>query len=172
VIIPVTVTAPITDTVIHTSIVRAVEKVFHTMATLKVTFVSSSTAPETPTVAPGSLIIGSVGFVGDASGLIYLCLDAGFAQYVTGRILGMDKAEVDAGGHEVVNDAIGEVTNMTVGGFKNTLCDLGHLCKLTLPTIVRGQHVSIASVKSATRHIFHFECEGHRITTDIQLKLD
>lgn len=167
-----TVAAPITDTVIHQSIVRAVETVFRTMATLKVTFVASSTTPEPPPAGQSAQVIGSVGFVGDASGLIYLCLDADFSKYLTGRILGMEQAEVESGGHEVVNDAIGEVTNMTVGGFKNTLCDLGHLCKLTLPTIVRGQHVSIASVKSATRHIFHFDCEGHRITTDIQLKLD
>lgn len=167
-----TVGAPITETVIHNSIVRAVERVFQTMAGLKVVFVSSSTAPEFPLVDSSALVIGSVGFVGDASGLIYLCLDADFAKNVTGRILGMDRAEVDAGGHEVVNDAIGEVTNMTVGGFKNTICDLGHNCKLTLPTIVRGQHVSIASVKSATRHIFLFDCEGHRITTDIQVKIE
>lgn len=167
-----TVAAPITDTVIHNSIVRAVESVFRTMATMKVTLVSKSVAPETPPASQNAQVIGSVGFVGDASGLIYLCLDADFSKHLTGRILGMDQAEVESGGHEVVNDAIGEVTNMTVGGFKNTLCDLGHLCKLTLPTIVRGQHISIAAVKSATRHIFHFDCEGHRITTDIQLKLD
>ncbi len=172
ILFPVTVTAPITDTIIHDSIVRAVASVFRTMAMLKVTLVAKTSTPEAPGHGQASQIIGSVGFVGDASGLIYLCLDSDFAKDVTGRILGMDAAEVDAGGHEVVNDAIGEVTNMTVGGFKNTLCDIGHGCKLTLPTIVRGHHISIAAVKSATRHIFHFECDGRRIIADLQLKVE
>lgn len=167
-----TVTSPITDTVIHDSIVRAVEGVFRTMATLKVTFISKSAAPDTLNVGQGPQVIGSVGFVGDATGLIYLCLEDGFAKHLTARILGMSQGEVEMSGTEFVNDAIGEVTNMTVGGFKNALCDLGHDCKLTLPTIVRGRHVSIAAVKSAHRHIFHFECEGQRITADIQLKLE
>jgi chemotaxis protein CheX len=61
---------------------------------------------------------------------------------------------------------------MTVGVFKNTLCDLGFPCKLTLPAIVRGHKLSIAAIKSATRHVFHFDCAGHRLTTDIQIKLD
>jgi hypothetical protein len=30
----------------------------------------------------------------------------------------------------------------------------------------------VASIKSATRHIFLFDCKGHRIVTDIQIKID
>lgn len=106
------------------------------------------------------------------SGLIYLCLTEAFANDLTGRILGMSPAEVEMHGAEVVTDAIGEVTNMTVGGFKNTLCDLGHACKLTLPTIVRGKNLSVAAIKSATRHVFHFDCAGHQLSADIQMKLE
>jgi chemotaxis protein CheX len=161
---------PITDQVIHDSIVRAIGSVFKTMASQEVAFVQKSDTPEPLPPESPRQIIGSVGFVGDASGLIYLCLTEDFAADLTGRILGMTPAEVAEGGAEVITDAIGEVTNMSVGGFKNTLCDLGHTCKLTLPTIVRGHHIKIAAIKSATRHIFHFDCAGHRLTADIQMK--
>ena len=161
---------PITDTVIETSIVRAVESVFDTMVSQKIVFVEKTSAPAVNGAERPQQIFGSVGFVGDASGLIYLCLTEDFAKYLTGRILSMSPGEVEMHGAEVVTDAIGEVTNMTVGGFKNTLCDLGHTCKLTLPTIVRGQNLTVAAIKSATRHVFHFDCAGQRLSADIQMK--
>lgn len=164
--------SPITDQVIHDAIVRAAASVFKTMAGLDLKFVSKSDTPATQPPGSPRQIIGSVGFVGDASGLIYLSLTETFAADLTGLILGMTPAEVAEGGNEVVTDAIGEVTNMSVGGFKNTLCDLGHVCKLTLPTIVRGNDIKVAAIKSATRHIFQFDCNGHHVTADIQMKLE
>jgi chemotaxis protein CheX len=161
---------PITDQVIHDSIFRAVANVFKTMANQELTFVGKSDLPEPQPPDGPSQIIGSVGFAGDASGLIYLCLTEKFAVELTGRILGMTPAEVAEGGNEVVTDAIGEMTNMSVGVFKNALCDLGHICRLTLPTIVRGNHVKVAAIKSATRHVFQFDCNGHRLAADIQMK--
>lgn len=162
----------ITDHVIQDCIVRAVQSVFRTMMGQEATFVSQ--VPAEPTTIPlmPSQIIGSVGFIGGANGLIYLCLSEDFAKIASSRILGMTASEVEMHGTEVVHDAIGEITNMTVGGFKNTLCDLGFPCKLTLPAIVRGNNLSIASIKSAQRYVYHFDCSGHQIVADIQIKLD
>ncbi len=162
--------SPITETVIQDAIVRSVEGVFKTMVGKDITLGEITHAPAPKSADRAPQIIGSVGFVGDASGLVYLCLDDAFARHLTGVILGMSPGEVEMNGTEVVNDAIGEITNMTAGGFKNALCDLGHPCKLTLPTIVRGQNISVAAIKSATRHIFHFDCGPHRLVADIQLK--
>ncbi|HYD83994.1 MAG TPA: chemotaxis protein CheX [Opitutus sp.] len=164
--------SPVTDQVIQECIIRSVQTVFHTMAGDNVTFVEQATEESGSLPLAASHIIASVGFLGAADGLIYLCLPEEFAKIASGRILGMSRQEVEMHGEEVVHDAIGEITNMTVGGFKNTLCDMGFPCKLTLPAIVRGNKLSIAAIKSATRHIFHFECSGHRLTVDIQLKID
>ena len=117
-------------------------------------------------------VFGSVGFEGDINGVVYLCIPDDFAQHAASEILGMTRSEVTMGGNEVVRDVIGEITNMTVGGFKNALCDIGFPCKLTLPTVVRGNNLQIVSVKSANRHIFQFDCAGHRLVADIQLKND
>jgi len=70
----------------------------------------------------------------------------------------------------VINDAIGEMTNMTVGSFKNGLCDAGFPCKLTIPSILRGSNFCIEPISSAQRFIYGFESAGHRIVTDILLK--
>ncbi|HYP17945.1 MAG TPA: chemotaxis protein CheX [Opitutus sp.] len=163
---------PVTDQLIQDCIIRSVQTVFQTMARHDVAFVGQA-GPETPVLPLGaSHLIASVGFLGAADGLIYLCLSDEFAKIASCRILGMTREEVEMHGDEVVQDAIGEITNMLVGSFKNTLCDMGFPCKLTLPAIVRGHKLSIAAIKSATRHIFHFECAGHRLTIDLQLKID
>ena len=65
---------------------------------------------------------------------------------------------------------MGELTNMTVGSFKNGLCDAGFPCMLTIPSIIRGQGLSVAPVNSAVRHIFQFDCAEHHIVADIIIK--
>jgi len=162
----------ITDQFIQDCVVRSIQSVCRTMLHCDAALL----APETNAAPAGSLplsqIVGSVGFVGGIDGLIYLCLPEEFAKIASGRMLGMSPNEIEMHGHEVIHDAIGEITNMTVGGFKNTLCDFGFPCRLTLPTIVRGHKLTIAAIKSATRHIFHFDCSGHRVVADVQIKLE
>ena len=163
---------PVTDQLIQDCMIRSVQSVFKTMASHDVKFIEQVSVDTHALSLASSHVIASVGFLGAADGLIYLCLTEEFAKIASSRILGMSCEEVTMHGEEVVHDAIGEITNMTVGGFKNTLCDLGFPCKLTLPAIVRGHKLSIAAIKSATRHIFHFDCAGHRLTVDLQLKLE
>jgi chemotaxis protein CheX len=162
----------ITDELVQNCITRSVQSVFKTMARADVAFIEQKAADTSLTAAQPCEIIGSVGFLGDANGLIYICLSEEFAKIASSRVLSMSPAEVEAHGNEVIHDAIGEITNMIVGGFKNTLCDLGFPCKLTLPAIVRGHKLTIATIKAATRHVYHFDCLGHRLIADIQIKID
>jgi chemotaxis protein CheX len=162
----------ITDKLIQDAIVRAVQNVCRTMLRQVAGLVGNDLKPAPADSDRHFEIIGSVGFAGAASGMVYLCLTDDFANQATGEILGMSAAEVEMNGPEVLKDAIGEITNMTAGGFKNELCDLGLPCKLTLPTILRGHCLSVAAIKSAARHIFVFDCGGHRFAADIQLKVD
>lgn len=162
----------ITDELIQECIIKSVESVFRTMLHRQARLTRRLDASAQPAVYGSSQILGSVGFIGAADGLIYLCMSQQYAKILSGSMLGMSMAEIDSAGVEVVHDALGEITNMTVGGFKNTLCDLGYPCKLTLPAIVRGDNLSIAAVKEATRHIFHFDCEGNELVADIQIKAE
>jgi chemotaxis protein CheX len=164
----------ISEALIREYINRAITDVFKTMVGREPTFSSQAevvrgrsahiSEPNRPQV------VGTVGFVGECNGLIYLHLDLAFARSCTCQLLGMTEAELDAAGDEVINDAIGELTNMTVGSFKNGLCDAGHPCKLTIPSILRGTNFSIEPISSVVRHIYYFDCAEHRVIADILMK--
>jgi chemotaxis protein CheX len=82
----------------------------------------------------------------------------------------MTEEELNEAGDEVMNDAIGELTNMTVGSFKNGLCDAGYPCKLTIPSILHGSNFTIEPISSVSRHIYFFDSGGHRIVADVLMK--
>ena len=168
--------AEITEAMIREYINRAVKDVFKTMIGREPT-----SHPEPQTVQNRTLlvsepsrpqVVGTVGFIGDCNGLIYLHLDLAFARMCTCHLLGMTEAELDEAGDEVINDAIGELTNMTVGSFKNGLCDADFPCKLTIPSILRGTNFSIEPISSAVRHVYFFDCAQHRVVADILMKSD
>ena len=172
------VTEAITETLVRDNIKRAVTDVFKTMLGQDPLLL---TAPEgvqnqpwppfgqSPENAP-PIIAGTVGFLGDVNGMLYLYLDLSLAQMATSQLLGMTEQELDTAGDEVVNDAIGELTNMTVGSFKNGLCDAGYPCKLTIPSILRGNNFTIEPMSSTTRQTYYFRCAGQRLVADIFIK--
>ncbi len=163
-------TSSITDELIQQAIIRAVENVCSTMLKQKAGFEEKLVDQDQNRFKSQAHIFGCVGFVGKIDGMVYLCISDDFAVNSAAAMLGMSTAEVLAEGDAVIKDVIGEITNMTVGGFKNALCDKGFPCKLTLPTIVRGENLSVAAMKSCARHIFRFECAGHCLIADIQIK--
>jgi chemotaxis protein CheX len=163
--------APITDDLIHKSIVHAVQNVCTTMLKQPAGFVDKSNTPDNEAYKKEAHVFGCVGFVGKIDGVVYLCITDAFAHHAASSILGLTPEEIRAEGDAVIKDVIGEITNMTAGSFKNALCDQGYTCKLTLPTIVRGQNLAVAAMKSSTRHIFTFDSGGHRLVADIQIKM-
>jgi chemotaxis protein CheX len=161
---------PITDTLIQEFIIQAMKSVCTTMIHLPAGFVERTQPDGYEGLSSHSYVIGSVGFNGDINGIVNLCLPDAFAHKVSAKILGLSVVELTKNGDGMVRDVIGEITNMTVGGFKNALCDLGFPCRLTLPTVVRGDGLQIASLSGIERHIFQFDCAGHRLVADIQMK--
>jgi chemotaxis protein CheX len=113
-------------------------------------------------------IAGAVGFIGHLSGVVYVYASAHFAREITSALLGLP--ETDTPPDEMVNDAIGELTNMIVGHIKSRLADRGMPCALTIPSIVRGSHFTIEAVTSTTRRLCAFSCRGHQMAIDILLK--
>lgn len=166
----------ISDALIRDNITRAISDVFKTMLSRNPQLIEGQAAGAVWPPLPEAVnevrpqVVGTVGFIGDANGLIYFYLDLEFARLVTSQLLGMTDAELDEAGDEPVNDAVGELTNMIVGSFKNGLCDAGYPCMLTIPSILRGSNFCVEPISSAQRHIFRFECAGHRVVTDILMK--
>ncbi len=171
--------AEITEPLVRDYITRAVSDVFKTMLGRDSALVGAVVQPledgATPTY-PGPadgmtpFVVGTVGFLGEVNGLIYLYLDEPFARLCTSHLLGTNEKDLELVDDEVINDAIGEITNMTVGSFKNGLCDAGFPCKLTIPSILRGSNFTIEPISSATRHTYYYETAGHKVVADILFK--
>lgn len=163
----------ISDAIFRETMIRSVQAVVKTMLGLDAVFLSEHEARRTTTRSiriDGEQVVGTAGFVGDINGLIYLYVGAELAQFATTHLLDIGRAELEASGDEGVNDTIGELTNMTVGTFKNELCDRGFNCKLTIPSLLRGTNFTIEPVSTATRRIYYFKVGAHRIVADLLMK--
>lgn len=164
-------TQEINDTVFKETITRAVQEVFKTMLGKEATLLPAEPLAHGSSLAlEAAHVVGTVGFIGSINGLIYLYLEASFARDAAGAMLGMSAAELDEAGEDVINDAIGELTNMTVGTFKNQLSDKGYPCRLTIPSILRGSNFTIEPISSATRRLYRFNVNGHRLTADLLMQ--
>ena len=152
--------------------VNAMKNVFSTMLSKNIDFkarYSREQAGLKPFYSLGSkdpLVVGSIGFVGEANGMVYIYMHQEVAFSIAASMTGMSMAEV-AGEFEIVKDVIGEVANMAIGTFKNGICDLGFNCRVTLPTVLRGSQMEVDSVQSAKRETFHYEFEGKPIVMDL-----
>jgi chemotaxis protein CheX len=114
------------------------------------------------------LIAGSVGFVGDVNGVVYIYLKASFARKLASQMLGMPEAELD--GDELIGDVIGELSNMIVGSTKSRLCDSGASCKLTVPSIVRGQNLSAQPVRLSEGLSMSIACNDDLLLLELIIK--
>jgi len=142
---------------------QAVREVFQSMVSMDVI-----AEPPSPITDAEGQIVGSVGFVGDINGVIYLYAGNSFARLATGKMLGISEAEVD--NQEMVNDALGELTNMVAGCVKTRLVRDGRPCALTIPTIVRGQGLSVESPADVARKIIGFREGDHHFLAELLLK--
>lgn len=118
-----------------------------------------------------TLVVGNVGFAGVISGMVYIAMPESLAKEITGTMLGMDDDELE-GEHEMVNDAIGELTNMSAGAFKNQMSDLGYPCRLTIPSIIRGKYFVVEAAKAAYRQFFVFNYMGHQLSLELIMKMN
>jgi len=161
----------IPEVLFEETITKAVQEVFSTMLGLPARHIPAGPAgPTSILLLEQPHVVGTVGFIGVINGLIYLYLDDKFANQCAGNMLGMDAAELADAGDDCVNDAIGELTNMTVGTFKNQLSDRGFPCKLTIPSILRGSRFKIEPISSATRRIYRFDVGGNTLTADLLMQ--
>ena len=152
----------------------SVQDVFSTMLSLEVDLDKhESSMPTEEHVTPAynadsEMIAANIGFSGKIFGMVYLCMDTELAKRLTMQLLGMD--EVDDNDHETINDALGELANMTVGGFKNQLSHKGYSCQLTIPSILRGTSFTVESTSQSQRETFYFDSEGSSFVADLFIR--
>ena len=124
----------------------AANEVFATMLNMQVTFENS----KLEMLDSDTHVAGAVGFTGKFNAVIYLYTNLAFARKMTGSLLGLPEDMIE--GNEMINDAVGELTNMHAGHMKSRLADRGHSCVITIPAVVYGRDFRIEPVSGAERH--------------------
>ncbi len=172
-------TFPISDPELEAIASNAINSVFNTMLNksavikevIKISDESYVKGSLTLPMESGvPMIAGTVGFLGNLMGIIYIFLELPLAMEATCKLLDLEPGDIDADDHELVNDAIGELTNMIVGTFKNDLSNKGYECRMTIPSILRGSNFSIEPADVALRRIFKFDCAGQAFVIDVLMK--
>lgn len=142
----------------------AAKEVFSTMLNMNVEFQGSNLVQ-----LNGEMhVAGAVGFTGQFNGMVYLYTSAVFAREITSSLLGIPAHDIDS--DEMVNDAVGELTNMLAGMIKSRLCDKGVTCVISIPAVVRGQSFRIDSVSSTEKHTVFFKYGKYIAMAEIMVK--
>jgi chemotaxis protein CheX len=113
-------------------------------------------------------VAGAVGFTGKLNGVVYLYSGVKFARSITCNLLGLSDDQIE--GDEMVNDAMGELTNMLAGHIKSRMCDRGFSCAITIPAVVRGRDFRIEPISGAERCAIWAICPHDRVRMEIIMK--
>ena len=116
-----------------------VTEVFTTM--LGTTLVPETSAQSIAEEADDHRIFSLIGLTGGWTGSGGLCCSAGSAQTMTSLMLFSEYREVNS----EVCDAIGELTNMIVGNFKNTLSDITGALAMSTPNVIHGRNIMVGN---------------------------
>jgi len=151
------------QTLVVDALRSATEVVFSTMLGLDVESQKPCTANEDP--GPSNGIIGLIGLAGTWVGTVSFCCSAPLACQISSRMLNTEFTEV---GEEVL-DAVAEITNMIVGGFKTEAeTYLGPL-GLSIPTVVYGLNFAARTVGKEHWVVVPFLCGDDRFEIKICL---
>jgi chemotaxis protein CheX len=83
-----------------------------------------------------------VGLAGKLCGLVGVHCSGKCAALMTSKMLGVPLDKVGAD----MSDAMGEISNMVAGNFKNKISGLGDGCMLSPPTVITGTDYSMYSL--------------------------
>lgn len=148
------------DKMVDDSVAKVFDTMMNTKSNLFVAYNNGETPakshPKLKVVADQMMVVGMIGFLGSMKGVIYIYMDEATAVTITGHFLGMEKKEL-TGNHDTVNDALGELSNMISGTFKNQVCDKGFNCQLTVPSILRANNFTIEPLPGSMHRMYQFE---------------
>jgi chemotaxis protein CheX len=137
------------------------------LAVLEVFELMLGTVLDVPTEPPAEEnleITSMVGMAGQLCGVLSVHCSAKSAGQIASRMLGVD---ANKAGPEVW-DALGEISNMVAGNFKNKISGLGDGCMLSVPTVISGGDYRLRSlVNEEVRTALLFEGDPLVITLEV-----
>jgi chemotaxis protein CheX len=119
---------------LNEALLGGAKEIFETMI-----FVNLEESCETEEKIEGDSLLGSITFKGGLEGCFAICCSAPCAKTIALSMLAMDPSE-DLSEAEI-SDAIGEVTNMVMGGIKSRILDTVGNIEVSIPMVTSGQEL-------------------------------
>ena len=119
---------------LNEALLGGAKEIFETMI-----FVNLEESSETEDIIEGDSLLGSITFKGGLEGCFTICCSAPCAKTIALSMLAMDPS--DELSDEEITDAIGEVTNMVMGGIKSRILDVVGNIEVSIPTVTSGQEL-------------------------------
>jgi chemotaxis protein CheX len=121
-----------------------------------------------PVIHFSDCVTAMVGLAGTYNGLISLHVPQSLALGFTSSMLGMEVSEID----DDVRDALGEITNMIAGSFKQHLSRGGADIKLSIPSVVNGNEYTVSSVSNLDNLTLRFATDEEWFMVAVALEQD
>jgi chemotaxis protein CheX len=110
-------------------------------------------------------VLSLIGLTGDWTGSAGLCCSADCARWIASQMLFSEYPEVN----DEVRDAVGEITNMIVGNFKNNISDQTGTLAMSTPTVVFGREMRATIQGVHEWVVFPFSSPEHTFSLMVQL---
>jgi len=124
------------------SLIDAVKEVFTSMLGSEVSVWEEKSEPVLP--YPHDGVLSLIGLAGQWVGSGVLFCQSKTACDLSTRLLMSEVTEVN----DEVRDAVGEITNMVIGNFKNCLETDGVEVRISTPTVIDGRHIKARNLSS------------------------
>jgi chemotaxis protein CheX len=129
-------------------------------------------AIEPDEVAPGVTIesekhsvVSLLGLTGEWTGSAGLCCSADCARWFASQMLFSEYPEVN----DEVRDAVGEITNMIVGNFKNSIGSVTGPLGMSTPTVICGHDMTATNGGAHEWIVFPFRSQEYAFRMMVQL---
>jgi chemotaxis protein CheX len=152
-------TAPPSNVVAH--LIDATQEVFRTMVAMPLT---TGVPIDGDALRPRSNVVGTVSFAGAQSGIVAFYTTFDTASAVASALVGSPVQD-----REQVADAVGELTNMIAGTFRNHLARDGAPWAISVPAVTIGSDFYTRYVSDVRRTLCPFRIDDGEIFVELIL---
>ena len=127
---------------------------------------SQLSLPESADAKPPHDVTAMVGLAGQFCGMLSFCCGKKSALLITSKMLGVELEKISS---SEMSDALGEISNMVAGNFKNKISGMGDGCMLSPPTVVTGSDYDTYSLADRPGLEIRLVFENLPITVTLQI---
>ncbi|MBC8468804.1 MAG: chemotaxis protein CheX [Planctomycetes bacterium] len=141
---------------LNEAVLAGAKEIFETMI-----FVNLEKSSEQDDIIEGDSLLGSITFKGGLEGCFAICCSVPCAKTIALNMLAMDLSEELS--EAEISDAIGEVTNMVMGGIKSRILDAVGNIEVSIPIVTRGQELKNSLGEKASKALVKVKFDNEYI---------